>query len=60
MEKFTIEIESKGDYELKKEFKHVVEMDTRNFLALCEAILDHLDLNKIKELAPKDTVVKDV
>lgn len=43
MEKFKIDIESQGTYEMKKEFNHLAELDTRQYLGLVSIILDYLD-----------------
>lgn len=49
-EKFKIEIESKGEYDVKKEFKKEIELTERQFLSLISAILD------FEDLLPKETV----
>jgi hypothetical protein len=42
-EKYKIEIESKGEYDTKKEFNKIVELDEREYMALVTGILDYLD-----------------
>jgi hypothetical protein len=42
-DKYQIEIESKGEYDQRKIFKKVVELDERAFMGLITVILDYLD-----------------
>lgn len=43
MERFEIEIESKGDYDRKKEFSLIAEMSERDYIALCSHIMDFFE-----------------
>lgn len=43
-EEYDIEIESKGGYDSKKEFRKRVNMTEREYLALVNRVLDFIDL----------------
>lgn len=61
MDRYTIEIESTGDYDRKKEFSLVVGMTARDFIALQEAVMDFFESsdNSAEIIEKEKPVVKD-